>query len=447
MVKRAKVKKPSTPTEEVLYPEETSEICKGSNAMTADRAKELLGWQEEPKGEDWGTDYQFRDTRNKKIRCSNNSTNRSFDPPLANRYMGQVLRKRWKLNGESMIISRTGKTLACQHRLAGLVFAVQKWEDAPEDYPLWDSEPTLDTYLSLGISDDDETVNTIDTGRARSLTDVIYRSPYFQDQNKSVRQYCSRMIDHAVQKLWERTGVRASGELGHQTHPESIAFLERHPKLFECVRLIYDLNGGKGSRKISEWISPGYAAAMLYLMGSSTSDGKTYRQSGRDETTLDWSMWDEAVGFWFKFSERDSKMLGLFEVFAWVADPAHGGGGRNIEKLTSIVKTWDCLRAGDKATFDRVKPRYVTDDNTGLSRVKGVHSVGGIDLFNTDAAREVLELEAQADDVEEGEGDEESPPYESDDEFVNPTELLTSRTEMAALRRKHRAERNGSTGK
>src|SRR5690606_15078440 len=81
---------------EVVYDKVSVKICREDKALTADDAKKILGWTEEPEGKSWGNDYLLKDVQGRKIVCVNNTTNRPLQDGLVSLYKQEHLRKRWR---------------------------------------------------------------------------------------------------------------------------------------------------------------------------------------------------------------------------------------------------------------------------------------------------------------------------------------------------------------
>ncbi|WP_230684294.1 hypothetical protein, partial [Streptococcus pneumoniae] len=76
-----------------------------------------------------GSDFLFRDLEGNKIRLKNNNTNRPFRKSLAIRYANEMLRRKWSLNGETIIFDSKDMCQSGQHRLVGLILAEQMRKD------------------------------------------------------------------------------------------------------------------------------------------------------------------------------------------------------------------------------------------------------------------------------------------------------------------------------
>lgn len=86
---------------------------------------------------------------------SKNDTNRPFLLPRAQGYANDMEAGRWDMNGESIIVSDTGKLLDGQHRL----------------WAISDRDLKMQFLVVYGVSED--TFDTIDTGNSRTAGDVL----------------------------------------------------------------------------------------------------------------------------------------------------------------------------------------------------------------------------------------------------------------------------------
>lgn len=382
-VKKATKKVAPTPVaieveDEVVYPEVTAVLYQGDLALTCDQAKEIIGWVEDSKESPHGKDYLLKDHAGVKIRCTNNVNNRIFSMGDALDISQEILRKKWRLNGESMIVGDKGTTLSAQHRLTGFILACQEYNNDPSKYAeFWDSEPTLECLIVCGISEKDDVVNTIDTGRPRSLMDVIYRSEFFADLTLKERKESAKACQFAVTMLWERTGVEDALSLS-KTHAESLEFINNHPRLLECVNLIREDNE---NGQITHFITPGNAAGLLYLMGCSKTNPKGYYEtSHRDESQLDWDLWDTACDFWIALASgsKDANTTVLRAAFRNLI-PEDGGTVSKSERLAVLIKAWNIIAAGGKLNERALALKWGHDED-GTRQLLEFPTVGGIDV-------------------------------------------------------------------
>jgi hypothetical protein len=356
-------------------------------SITYEMAKKLLGWEVVLTG-----DYVVKDRADNMIRCKNNLTNRPFSLPDAEKIRQEILNKRWKLNGETIIIGNRGSVLSGQHRLIGLILAYLDWERntiGDENFDMKEvfgnEPPTLETLVVYGVDEGDDTVNTIDTGKTRSLSDVIYRSEIFASVKPSDRKALARILDYAVRTVWERTGAQDAFSK-YRTHAESLNFIERHPKLVDCSQHIFQENGGSDNKIQRVVNSLGTAAGLMYLMGSSSSNSEDYFGSDvRNEKSLNWSMWDKAETFWVELATHN-KANALWQVRVLIdklinridkdgfADPI-----RVKEREAIIVKAWNLYADGKDITMKSLELEYEKDED-GTQHLAETPVVGGIDL-------------------------------------------------------------------
>ncbi len=429
----------------ILYPEVEIREAFGENALTVEQAKELLGWEEETEEVKFGSDYILTDETGKKIRCTNNAKNRPFYKSWCDQLAQEHLRKHWKLNGETVVIGKTGQVLSAQHRLISLILADQRrlGKQAPHWEEYWSGPVTMDTLLVFGIAEDDATVNTLDTGKPRSLTDVIFRSAYFANLKVGDRREVSRMADYAIRMLWHRTGASKDAFNPYRTHAESLDFLARHEKVLEAVKHIFEENSDD---KISKFFSPGYAAAFMYLMGTSKTDGDTYRTSDHpSESDLDFKNWNKAEEFWTLFAGASDEVKEARYAIAALVNSETGKGGATPKERTAIIcKAWTAFLAKGKIKESDVQLKFHTDDE-GIRKLVEFPDVGGIDLGEqVEVNDEDEEVEDNSSSENEDESKEEETPKKKPrgKKVADPTEeeIEAGKEEALKKREAHKAK-------
>jgi hypothetical protein len=258
----------------------------------------------------------------------------------------------------------------------------------------------MEKVVVFGIHGDDATVNTMDTCKSRSFSDVVYRSDYFRalslsnDKIKAV----SKMCENALKFMWTRTHyMKEALYVKVRTHAEGLEFLDNHLRLIDAIGAIYTENtkGEKEEKKaIGRYFPPGYASAMLYLMGSSTSDYNAYKDAGFNESALNWDNWDKALEFWVLLGSRDVKLRSVYTALGYLADPESGVGGSLAEKTAIVAKGWKAYLENGEITDEDVQLTYVTDEDD-VRHLMDYPTVGGIDLGEP-------ERKKASDDEEEG---------------------------------------------
>lgn len=362
----------------VVYPEIESVIhhATGDNPITSALAKQILGWQEEDEKTPFGNKHLGEISRvyGTKVRCNNNVTNRPIYIPVIETLKQEHLRGRWRFNGEPIIVGSTGMVLNGQHTLLSLILAVKEWEEHPDRWPHWETAPTMDKLIVYGVEESDEVVNTMDTCKPRTLADVIYRAHYFKDLPYKAQKAVARMTDHAIKKLWSRTGVHSNAYAVKRTHAESVAFLSKHPQLLKAVRHIYEEDSQEG--KIAKYMSPGYAAATLFLMGCSNSVPEDYYTAeDPNETLLNWDNWDRACEF---FVELAGGAAGMKPVREEIGKLLVSGSNQWIDRFAVFANAWHAYANRKPITAKLVALDFVIKDDE--RRLVEEPVLGGIDV-------------------------------------------------------------------
>jgi hypothetical protein len=353
----------------VLYPKREVMLCVnkelengedptaiGNGPLTVPQVEYLIGWEQEPADDKFGNDFLLKDMNGVKIRCSNNVNNRPLYFEQYSRHSQEVLNRKWRFNGETIIISKYGTVLNGQHQMVGLKLAEQTRTSADDKTrnhwaKYWQEPVYIEKTVVFGVEEDDDTVNTMDTCKPRSVADILYRSPYFADQNKTKRKIMSKMVEFAIRLLWDRTGASKNAFVPKQTNTESLDFLNRHPRLLEAVIHIDRENGGEDKGKdggkqrlLGEYISLGYASAALYLMGTAASNPREYHQKllltgDPSEKDLDFSTWDLACNFWTMLASPYRKTMNDLRYV--LGQLGHGAALKN--RLAILAKAWQLI--------------------------------------------------------------------------------------------------------
>lgn len=350
-----------------------AEVRMGKNAITMEEAKQFLGWTEVDAGEM----FDFRDEAGTAIKCVNNP-NRPIRWAKVMMLKQDHLRKRWKLNGETLIIGVEGNVLNGQHTLVSFILACQEWRENPDWKETWPKEPVLEKFIAYNISEDPETVNTLDTAVVRSFADVMFMSSYLEDIPKNKRRKLAKTCEMAVRVLWKRTGTNADAFSPHLTHSEAAAFVERHPRLLQCVRHIWECNQRS---QISKYIHPGYAAALMFLQGASGSDPlEYYDATDANENMLTWELWETAEAFWLEIASGSTEFV---PVRMALARAQNEGGGSVIERCALVCKAWLLYAQNQRITDEGIALEYWEDDE-GFRRLAEYNvTVGGLDVGPT----------------------------------------------------------------
>lgn len=364
---------------EILYPEVTIRKCYGKEALTFDQVKKILGWSESPNPELPDEPHLFKDYHGKPIWCHNVVT-----PTYRNRYLTwsnvlalkqEHLRGHWMENGESLIIGKSGFVIDGQHQMIAFCLACQEWNAEKEDWCNWKSEPTFPKLVVFGINEDDKTVNSINTGKMRSLPEVIERSKIFEKLKGADRKECAKYTDHAVRLLWHRLGVKLDAFAPRRTHSEAMEFIGNHPKLLECVKHIFEEN--KDS-KIVDVLTPGYAAALMYLMSSSNTSPEKYHDAETySEANADLSNYNHARDFFVEISDDNPSMAPLR---SYIVSLKRDALDTRDARMAVLIKAWLLFVQEKKLTAEGLKLNFTMEGD--INKLAECPTTGGIDRGN-----------------------------------------------------------------
>jgi hypothetical protein len=365
-------------------------------------AKAILGWEEVN-----GKSYDFLDEAGHKVVCHRNGRNRPLDENWA-RTLGQdMLNKHWRWNGQGVVLSEFGTVLSGQHELIGLVFAQQHREREAEKAH-WDAiwgegvPISMPTQFVVGVKEDPEVTRTLDCTRPRAPSDVFYSDPgmFGKGGDAKKRKTWSKMLEWAVRLLWNRIDRKRRGNYYNRylTNSEVCEFVEAHRKIGHAIKHIYTENGDDG--KLELLMSPGYASALLYLMGTagmSAEDADAYHRAEGEGTAteklLDFGEWEKACEFWTLLASKNDPTLAAVrkcrrpgtderdKISHYFKKKAEDGRGTYAERQAILVNAWNAFRSGKKVTEEDLvtADSYQTDED-GDNRFMDFPSCGGIDL-------------------------------------------------------------------
>jgi hypothetical protein len=342
--------------------------------------------------------YLLRDMEGRKVRAFNNNRNRPLTPDHYRELAQSILLREWHFNGETIIVGRTGEVESGQHRLIALIFAADRWRlENKEWIELWPEEPTIQSLVATGTSEDTETIQTLDNVRTRSLSDVFFTSGDFSDILDAERADLIRMQAKAIDYLWKRLGMSSEKvvyERGilFQTHQTSIRLRDDHPRIVECIKLIRGLNEGRTISTLG--LSPGQVATLLYLMGCSSSDAKAYREHPEpSEKLLSWDRWKQALAFWTSFAKEEESTKAVRDAMKMLQAPEAAVAGITAWKSAVLCRAWTMwldkgrvTRLGEADTLKKLAEKWDLstkfDDDRGAIQLtkEGQPTLGGIDV-------------------------------------------------------------------
>lgn len=344
----------------------------GKNALTAAKAKQLLGWTEDPERKTFTDDQLHQEVSEmfgRPVALIHDARNRPFNTAWCKTLKQEILNKRWagpngtgkSINGDAMKVGETGLTLDMQHRAVALISAVEEYNDPANSHwkEVWGKqEPVVDTIIVYGVDESDVTFKTINSGKPATLVDVLYRHEKLMEFKANDRKAVARILDSAIKLLWFRTGAVDSPYSPRRTHAEALDFWGRHPKLIDCVKHIFNEDQGT---KISTWIMPGPAAGLMYLMGCEQSDPDAYGDGlakPRDEGNLVWKDWKKAKEFFVALANPRGPLQKMKDAIRVCKDPESGAGGNRQEVIAITIRAWHQFKEG----------RALTDKSTGLNK-------------------------------------------------------------------------------
>lgn len=344
--------------------------------LKAEWAKKTLGWEEVEGNDDHLFTYsppEGNESSKTKIRCTNNVINRPLDMRNVLTLKQEILRGRWRLNCEPIILGKTALVLNGQHQLIALVLSTLEYLHNPEAYPHWNTEPHIAKVVSTGADESDAVVNTMDTCKPRSLADVIYRCPYFALAPPAQRKAASNVTQHAIRLLWERTGENLDGYSTYRSHSEYVDFLDRHLKILDCVNHIMLENGQ--AKKLSNYLSPGYCAGLMYLFAAAKTKTSDYLDQDKLlESNINWELWSKAEDFFVELANASIKPL-INTLASYVEEQC---ADRNARQAL-LINAWNLYAVGKSITTKAIMLEYAQDDE-GFSYLVDSPRVGGIDI-------------------------------------------------------------------
>lgn len=304
-----------------------------------------------------------------KVICKYNAQNRSFDASWSEDLQNMIMHGQWAgphtipgetVNGETIRISKYGRVISGQHQMTACIIADEYLQiekgllglDAfNRKYPAWSKHNHcfLETIVIRGMSEDPRVLMTVDYVKPRSVADVFYTSEVFKNSTPAERRELCKMLAVETDFAWERTAAR-----GYKTHPELVAFLERHRSMLKCVEHLFAENNPNAGRRISKLhLNPGQCAALLFIMATSgpKTDGDVYRnENPPTEKNLDWYYKDRAEEFWVllgsakEFGPVRTALACLINSTYSNNGDNQGLGGSPAEKLAILAKAWDIYK-------------------------------------------------------------------------------------------------------
>jgi hypothetical protein len=240
--------------------------------------------------------------------------NRSLRARVVSAYARDMVARRWKDNGETIKLDRTGRLLDGQHRLMAVV----------------ECGIAHEFYLALGL--DMDAMTTVDTGVRRRFADILRMMNVTNATNAAA----------AVRMVWDYEGGQTFLNFGTFSTQEGLAILDRFPQIPENVSRIHT----HGFDKLRARSVLTFGLTMTQRLDPAASE--MFFQQLREGTGLEDT--DPAYHLRERLTAVGVKPGGVYDRFYRVA---------------VFIKAWNahvrgcpirCLRHGTTETFPRFDP-------------------------------------------------------------------------------------------
>jgi hypothetical protein len=212
-----------------------------------------------------------------------NTTNRPLSNSQVKLYANEMLRGKWKLNGEALIFGSDDEgndsIISGQHRLHALILANKLHAANPSEYE--NATLKLTTVIIFGVAI--ETADSVDLGMNRKHGHVIYRDEFvdkvipkeWSNNNSRKAKWCNTLAG-AARLVWLRCGGATVSSAPKFIVSEMMEFIkEDHKNLCHFVSAVLSASEEEGA---GLKISVPYIAGLCY-MASLDSDGKLHKDT------------------------------------------------------------------------------------------------------------------------------------------------------------------------
>lgn len=298
-----------------------------------------------------------------------NTINRPVRRANVKRLALEILRGTYELNGEPVIRSPEGDIGNGQHQLFALIEAEKIRQKNPDHWRQygWKGPVTMDKIVIDGIPRD--RFDTLDIAQKRTGGDVLYRQKLFAEgeYKPSERKILSNDLSVAVRLVWLRAGGMVVSDAPKFPHSEMLRFLDQHKAIVDAVKFVWTTDRENG-KAISQRISRGYMAAMMYLFAAKDGPEQFEKLFNKaEELVLSFAMGTDM-----------GKGDPLYELRELLISMKGNSGERNA-RVSAIVKAFTLAHNGEKVakrTDLRVKAREPEPRFGGLdSEVEAVDEV------------------------------------------------------------------------
>ena len=154
----------------------------------------------------------------------NNSHNRKLRATRTNTYAIDMLHGNWVTTGDTIKFSKEGVLLDGQHRLAALVQAATTGAVVSKDEKL-EPQPRLQIPMVIVRGLDEEAQEAMDTGAARSLSDVL-------ELNRGEKNANTLATTLRIVYAWTTGARRTIAKRTQATNQTLLAFFDENPDVF-----------------------------------------------------------------------------------------------------------------------------------------------------------------------------------------------------------------------
>ena len=334
--------------------------------------------------------------------------NRPHGESLSKLYGDEMLRAEWRDNGEGFIYGyREGEggeletvCLDGQHRLYGLKSAIARYKASPESFSKISSVEDLFFTCPIVWGVDVAHADTINTGKKRSNSDVLYRWDFtytqmpeeIQNIEAKRKQWCT-MLAEAARLTWIRSwGISVSHAIKFSPS-EMLSFIsERHPDLCKFVTLVMAAVEKQGEQfKPLSRVSKSYVAALCYI-SCLTSNGKLVNKDVEKVA-------DFLSGAVDGSGEEGSHSRVMYEYWykAYEPNKKHGTKDRDMDVVGPMVLVLNALHKGEDITVEDIhaKQKFWREDKDNFK--KAYPFIKGYDetCYLAKCAAETAELDAK----------------------------------------------------
>lgn len=279
-----------------------------------------------------------------------NTGNRPITKAQYKLYANELLRGKWRLNGEPFIFGVDDGTseesiISAQHRLMALINAIDIYNSTPDAETVY---PDAQLFLEVAVvySVPVETADTVDQGMLRKHGHVLFRDEWVNShipeewsKNNSRKAKWCNVLAGAARLVWLRNGGASVSSAPKFVVSEMLEFIkEHHAGLCEFVSAILSASEEEGA---GLKISIPYIAALTYL---SSVDDEGIVDKTTKETVLD-SMLKVAQNTVTVGTAEHALVSYWNKLFS-----APGGKDRDLEIVGPFVKALNAIIAGEKVT-------------------------------------------------------------------------------------------------